>query len=456
MAMQEPSVTHLLEIIDQQNKIIASLQMEIVILKARISELERKKNSGNSNLPPSSDMGSPKRNESLREKSGRKSGGQAGHEGSTLKMSSTPDKIEYHTPSKCEGCGHDLSLINAELEECRQVVDVPPIMPTTTEHRTFSKRCACGCVSVGKFPDNVNGNVQYGTNLTARIAYLNVRQYMPYNRIKEFLFHFAGLSISEGSIYNMLQEFARKCTPQYESIKMDIENSSNAGTDETGAKVNGKKYWFWAWQNKASTYIVASSSRGFQTIQNTFPQGLPKVILSHDRWAAHFQCKAKNHQICIAHLQRELNYIGELYQHKWSTSFKECLSDALKLQNKLLILNDFDSLKEQKRKIEKRLDELLKAKLPEKLSKAKTLQKKLSSIRNHILVFLYYKDVPADNNASERAIRNIKVKEKVSGQFRTFEGAQAFAVIRSVIDTTIKRGTSCFDALFAIANLEAE
>ena len=454
--MQEPSIAHLLEIIAQQQRYIAILENKIVELTARIHELERRKNSGNSHMPPSTDRGKPQRNKSLREKSDRKSGGQTGHSGSTLKMSLTPVRVEELMAESCEDCGRNLTGIQGELIERRQVVDIPPVKPVYTEYQTFSKRCCCGCVSNGKFPVEVSGRIQYGANVMTWVAYLSVRQYLPYNRIKECLSHTFGIDMSEGTIHNLLQDFAARSTPVYQDIKSDIERSTCIGTDETGAKVNGKKNWCWTWQNQRSTYLVISPSRGYQTIQNEFPDGLPQAILCHDRWAAHLMCKAKNHQICLAHLERELNYLEELYQHRWSTKFKQCLKDALAFRRELVASGDFKIRTRYHRSIEKRLDELLHWKLPDGHKKAITLQKKLRTIRDHILVFLYHEEVPPDNNGSERAIRNVKVKEKVSGQFRSQEGAQAFAIIRSVIDTALKRGVTCFEALFSIATPVAE
>lgn len=443
-------------IIESQNALIAELKTEIDTLKQRISELEHKKHSGNSNLPPSTDIGKTQRTKSLRRKSDRKPGGQSGHEGSTLKMSPVPDKIETHIPVLCDGCGSSLVDVAPQLFDCRQVVDLPPVKPVYTEHRSYYKQCRCGCVTSGTFPDQVPDRIQYGKSIMAWVAYLNVRQYIPYNRIRETLFHLTGLSISEGSIYNMIQEFAGKSYAEYDAIKTQIESSTYVGTDETGAKVNGSKHWFWTWQNEKSTYIAVSPSRGFKTIETIFPNGLQNSILGHDRWAAHFQCTSKGHQICLAHLQRELNYLDDLYNHKWPVAFRKLLEDALRFRYQLNEQNNWSSCDTKRAKLERRLDELLKVKLPDKLKKARTLQKKLSKIRNYIFVFLYNKDVPPDNNGSERAIRNIKVKEKVSGQFRSFDGARAFAIIRSVIDSSIKKGRNCFETMRSIATLAAE
>lgn len=453
--MSTPSIEKLHKIIIQLLNEVALLKQEVAELKRENEELRKGKNSNNSHLPPSKDLFVPKRNQSLRKQSGKKSGGQEGHEGSTLKMSANPDHTILHRPKECEKCGLDLSSLQEELTERRQVVDIPPITPIYTEHQIVNKTCTCGHVNCGKFPKGVNSTIQYGTNVEAWIAYMFARQYLPFQRTKELLSHFTGLKISEGTINNILQRFTSKALPSYQEIKTQIEGAEYLGTDETGAKVNGNKYWFWTWQNKRLTFITQSESRGYKTIQRTFENGFPNAILQHDRWAAHFQCEAKNHQICISHLQRELNYLKELYNHKWVRSFKTLIKKALELKAKLSFKNSYQKSKVRD-KLEQLLDQLLKQKLPDKLKQAKTLQKKLLKIRDHLLVFLYHDQVPADNNGSEQAIRNIKVKQKISGQFKSIAGAEAFAIIRSIIDTAIKQDVNVFYVLGKIATFEAE
>ncbi|NQV74520.1 MAG: transposase [Bacteroidetes bacterium] len=187
-----------------------------------------------------------------------------------------------------------------------------------TEHRTFTKTCSFGYVNKGKFSVNVNANVQCGSHIEALTAYLNVRHYMPFRRIQEFYNKIMGLEISQGGIVGLLQRFTGKTLPMYQEIKNRIEKATCLGTDETGAKINGKTHWFWTWQNEALTFIVQSPSRGYKTIQETFPDGLPDVVLVHDRWAAHFKCEADHHQVCLAHLFRDLNCITQVHGSNWA------------------------------------------------------------------------------------------------------------------------------------------
>ena len=446
------SIEDLLEVIKELQVANTRLMMEVEELRREVKELKNSKNSGNSHLPPSTDLKGPSRNKSLRKKSSKKSGGQFGHKGNYLKMNECPDQVVKHEPQFCMHCNTDLNCIDGELMEVRQVIDIPPIQAICIEHQVFKKICSCGHINCGNFPKGINANIQYGSHIESLVAYMHSRQFTPYKRMQEFFGNLLNLNISQGSIKNILDRFTIKALPHYIQIQQDIEQASYLGTDETGMKINGKKNWFWTWQNDSLTFIVPSQSRGYITIEQVFENGLPNAILQHDRWAAHFQCTAENHQICMAHLQRELNYLEEIYNHKWIVEFKNLIDKAIKLKSKLALKITYQKCKVRDL-LEHQLDILLKQKLPDKLKKAKTLQKKLLKIREHILVFLHVPNVPPDNNGSERAIRNIKVKMKVSGQFKSASGAHSFAIIRSVIDTAIKQQKNVFQVLKNIANL---
>jgi transposase len=441
-------------IIEKQASQISALVLRVDDLEKELSVYKNRKNSGNSHIPPSVDLGKPKRNQSLREKSDKKAGGQQGHGGSALAFSATPDEIIIHSPQYCHHCGDDLTQVPAIALSKRQVIDIPKPVAVCTEHQTFSKTCSCGHITKGEFPVNVNAYTQYGGHIEALTAYLSVRQYMPFGRIQEFYSKIMGLEISLGGIVGLLHRFTAKALPVYQEIKNRIEKSRFLGTDETGAKINGKTHWFWAWQNQALTFILQSQSRGYKTIQETFPGGLPGVVLVHDRWAPHFRCEANHHQICLAHLFRDLNYIAQVHTSDWAESLKSVLKRAIALNNE----TGYDGLSDNKARgeLEHSIANLLAHKLPDKDKLAIRLQKKLRKISHNILCFLHYNDVPPDNNGSERAIRNIKVKQKVSGGFRSIDGANCFAILRSVIDTTIKSGNNVFYTLSLIANFSAE
>ena len=440
-------IDDLLIIIENQNKKIEALESEIERIKT-------KKTSRNSSLPPSSDIGKPIR-KNLRESTGRKPGGQPGHEGKTLKMVSNPDEIIEHGPIECESCGKNLENVAGEIIDSRQVIDIPPISAIYIEHRLLEKVCRCGHCTRGKFPSEVKQSVQYGSGIVALIAYFSVRQYIPFLRMKEMLADVLGIFISTGGIRQVLKRMAKNCAGKYEAIKAEIEISANVGSDETGAVVNGENGWFWVWQNKFQTFIAYSSSRGFEVINKLFPNGFPKTILSHDCWAAQFKCEAKGHQICLTHILRDLNFNIDAYSCKWSEKVKWLIKDCFEIKS-VLTKRNHGLRNPAVEEIENRMDELLDCYIPEENKKSITLRKRFKKQRKSIFQFLYYPEVPADNNGSERAIRNIKVKQKISGQFKSEEGAQDFAVIRSVIDTAIKSGEEILDYLTKTAKLGTE
>lgn len=215
------------------------LKEENAKLKEIISELRHKKDSNNSSLPPSSDI--HRKTKSLRQKSGKKSGGQPGHKGNTLAFNSNPVIID-HIESTCPACGKDY-IDEPILKGQRQVLDIPPIVIEAVEHRIYERRCSCGVCKVSSFPEHVKSPISYGQHIGTLCGYLSVRQYMSVSRIKELFESVFKLSISEGTIINKINTLAQRCHKQYEEIRKEIEQSVCVGTDETGSKVNGVLHW---------------------------------------------------------------------------------------------------------------------------------------------------------------------------------------------------------------------
>jgi len=436
-----------------------SLKKEVAILRKENAELKRllakyvtPKNSNNSSIPPSKDENRPKR-KSLREKTGRKPGGQKGRKGNMLKMVKSPDQIDQHIPDYCNACGRKLDDVVPEYVGKRQVFDIPEIKIKVTEHQVFKKRCSCGHETICEYPDGVKAPVSYGNNIESLIAYLHARQYLPFKRMQEFFNDVFHLSISEGGIHYLLNKFVRKAQPAYDMIKQKllINNNLPVGSDETGVKVCGNKHWAWTWQNDEATFITITDNRAQRSIEQTFKNGFKNAVLVHDCWKSHFNTNALSHQICIVHLLRDLNYLSERYNHKWSSVCKNLFKAALDLKKNM---KDDDYILDNPKRtyIEKRMDVLLKYNIPDGCKELITFQKRLKKYREYLLTFLYRPKVPPDNNASERAIRNIKVKQKISGQFRSTDGAARFAILRSVTDTVLKNGMNVLGALNLIAN----
>ena len=445
-------------IIEELKRIILMLSQENTLLKARIDVLERelaryttRKNSSNSSMPPSKDENKPPRTSSLREKSNRKAGGQPGHEGKTLEMTETTDEIIEHHSCFCPVCGKDVREFPFEFSGKRQVIEIPTIKQIVTEHRVYRCTCSCGKIVESDFPVGVDSPVKYGKSIETLIGYLSVRQYLPFKRLQEMMNDVFSVQISEGGLHWLMNRLASKGVDAYEMIRQRVLHSQVIGTDETGVRINGKNHWFWTWQNNRATFIAPSTNRGTSTIIENMSGISGEAVLVHDCWKAHFQTPVKTHQLCTAHLERETKYLEERYNVSWPVRFRNMLRDAHKLKKQFAPAdyyypNHLCSL------LEKELDNLLSETLDPKHKELIAFQKRITKYREYVFTFLYHPNVPPDNNGSERAIRNVKVKQKISGQFKIFSSAENFAILRSIIDTAIKNNQNVLQALNVIAD----
>ena len=435
---------------------VEELTLENIDLRRRLAKYEHPKNSNNSSVPPSKDENRPKRR-SLRERSGKKPGGQIGRKGNTLKMTSEPDFIKHLSADFCNCCGKSLEHSTGIPAGKRQVHDIPKIEIKVTQYQIYKKQCVCGNITETEYPAEANAPVSYGNNIESLIGYFHTRQYLPFKRMQEMFNDVFSAPISEGGLHYILDKLVNKAKPAYNLIKQRIQSTKKyaVGSDETGMKVNGNKHWAWTWQNEEATFITITDNRGQKTINDTMKSGFRNAVLVHDCWASHFNTPAISHQICIAHLLRDLNYLSELYNHKWSKALKLLFQLAIKhKKNKGKV--DYYYPDTKREQLEKRLDFLLNYQLDFSGKELITFQKRLIKYRDYILVFLYRHEVPSDNNASERAIRNVKIKQKISGQFRSPHGAFRFAVLRSITDTLIKNEKDVLISLNLIANMETD
>lgn len=425
----------------------AELTSRLAELEAKLSTYKVVKNSRNSSKPPSQDI--VKQTQSRRKRSGKGSGGQPGHKGHTLELSSHPDDIHPLVPSYCTQCGQGLSPMAARLHSRRQVVDLPPIVPRYIEYQCYEIGCSCGHIQREGYPSGVNSPIQYSERVGALVSYLSVYQYLPYRRLKQAMDDLFGISLSEGSISNLLEKVKSKALPVYQRIRAELAEAKVVGSDETSACVGGEKQWVWAWQNRENTFLTIDPSRGKAAIQAQFPDGFPHSILQSDRWPAQLNTPAAGYQLCLAHLERNLLYLEALEKQGWTTQVQALIKSARKLKQQKA---QYDPLDPKARNIEKRLDRLLEQTFSqEKAPKTYALRNSLRKHRDKLLTFLYHQGLLPDNNGSERAIRNVRVKQKISGQFKS--GQQAFCVIRSLIDTAIKRNLNVWQILSQTAAL---
>ena len=348
-------LTHQLNVVTKEN---VKLKERIVYLEKRLAVYETPKDSHNSSIPPTKDtLGVQAKNakkllvtQSLRVKSGKPSGGQVGHKGVTLEMASEPDTIVLHAPMFCTRCGNDLSTIVGSVVEVRQVLDVPmPIRPIVIEHQAISKQCNCGCCCQVDFPEEVPSRVSYGANVRALVTYASCTQAIPYKRLTELLRNCFGVAMSQGTVSNILKDMSDKSLAAYDEIRNRVEQSRVVGADETGVKINGKLNWMWVWQTNDLTYIHSDKSRGKLAIDKKFEQGLPNSILVTDRHSSYFNMNVADHQICLAHILRELIYLTELDKNQsWSAKLTELIQDAIhKRKTKLWTEIDRESIMEK-------------------------------------------------------------------------------------------------------------
>jgi transposase len=365
-------------------------------------------------------------------------------------MTDTPDEVVEHRACFCPECGKDVSDQPFEFFGKRQVIDIPVIKPIVTEHRVYRCICTCGKVVEGGFPVDVESPVKYGKGIESFIGYLSVRQYLPFKRLQEMLNDIFAVQISEGGLHCLLNRLASKGVDAYEMIRQNVLNGGVIGTDETGAKINGKRHWFWTWQNDRATYIVASDNRGTTTINENMGGISEEAVLVHDCWKAHFQTPVKKHQLCTAHLERETKYLEERYKADWPVRFRNMLINARKLK-KQLAPSLYYCPNQLRSDLENELESLLKETLDPRHKELVSFQKRIIKYKDHVFTFLYHPNVPPDNNGSERAIRNVKVKQKISGQFKILNAAENFAILRSIIDTAIKNNQNVVEALSVVA-----
>ena len=438
---------------------LASTKSELADAKSRVKELEDdsddeddssnapgkpKKNSSNSSIPPTQESIAARelrRTKSLRKPSGKPSGGQPGHKGSTLQSVSTPDRIIKHEPAYCTCCGRSLDGVQYRKIRKTQVIDIKFVVETS-EEQYYEKVCACGCVNNCDAP---NCRIKYGDNIRALVTYLNVVQCIPFKRIAELVSDLSGQKISEGTVQNILRENSTKANAAYEEIRKKLEHAPVVGADETGASVGKELHWNWIFQNDALTYVFQMKSRGMEAIDTKFPNGLPSSTLVTDRHHSYFKMKVKEHQVCLAHLLRNAEYLNELdTRQDWSRRFLRLIRHSMDISRDSCITPR--KIKILKTKMKNLLGESL-THLDDEFERFK---RGILKVKDYLFTFLTNPHVPYDNNASERGVRKIKIKQKISGGFRTDDGADDFAKLHSIAETAMKNGNSKFNAILAV------
>ena len=446
-----------LEQLAQRDELIAELLQRIQTL-----EEQRAKDSHNSHLPPSSDRFA-RQPKSLRQKSGKKPGGQEGHRGATLKVSETPDEVMVHAVECCEHCQQDLTQVAAVAIERRQVIELPAPHVLVREHQAESKHCPhCHRRTTAPFPVGVRAPVQYGASIGARAVYLSQQQLLPYARVCEVMEDLLGVGLSEGSLRDVIERCHTQLGEVEPQIKAALREADVIHQDETSLYVAGKRHWMHVTATATLTHYQVHASRGHEALEaiGILPDFAGTSI--HDGFGSYF-LYACQHAMCNVHLLRELTYLAEEQGLWWAAKLKALLlsmkdaTEQAREQGKHW-LHPLEVVDWQTRF----LDLLAEgdqahphALAPPshrgrvKQSTARNLLDRLRKYQRAVWAFLEDLRVAFDNNQAERDLRMVKVQQKVSGCFRSFAGAQAFARIRGYLSTLRKQDVPLLPALEA-------
>ena len=438
------SLNSLQQSFDAQTALITQLNQTIQELREQLN-----KNSKNSSKPPSSDGFKKPAPKSLRKPSGKKVGGQEGHQGTYLSVISDPDEIVKHMPSACEGCPHyKMCKGTACVAEKRHVIDAV-VTVNVVEHQLLEIPICMlhGDTRKGSFPNDVKATVQYGENLQALSVALNTVGAVSVKRTHEILSGVFNIPLATGIISNMVKRCADAVSETVNRIKQKVADSSLGHFDETGTRVDKKLWWVHDASNCEFTYLDISPKRGYLGMEQCGVLPLFHGISMHDCWASYWSYEDCQHAVCCAHLLRELTGIAENHpEQKWASAFIGLLIKMKKVKD---------------HKFDKRYDELIKQAreknpLPvtaekkrgrKKKGKILALVERFDNYKASVCLFIHNFMVPFDNNQAERDLRMIKVKTKVSGCFRSEEGARDYLKIMSYVGTAHKQGHNAYDAI---------
>ena len=438
---------------------LAEAEQTIKQLKEQLGQ-----NSRNSSWPSSRDKNQPKP-KSRRQKSKRKAGGQKGHKGHTLEMSSEPDMVEKHCPTQCEHC-HQIFDEKAEVVEVkkRQVLDLPPLRFLTTEHQAQQICCGgCGELTMASFPKGVTHQVQYGQRVKQLVIYLKSEQFIPYERSRQLLADLFNLPIATATLQNFVTQGAKAVEPVVEKIKEAIIASEVAHADETGFYIKGKRAWLHTVSTLTLTYFAAHAKRGSKATNDIGILPDFKGILMHDFWQAYLKYKQIIHVLCHAHHLRDLTAIVENEAQEWAGWMIGFLLTTKQLVEDAKLAGADQLPYEQVQRVDQLYEAILSIglienPLPEtpppkvkrgrcKKTKARNLLERFINHKPLMLQFIHDFKVPFDNNLAERDIRMMKVQQKVSGCFRSWDGAKQFCLLRSYISTIRKQSLNVWEAL---------
>ena len=461
---REKKVDELIKILSAKDQENEKLTDEVAALRDQRDKFKAmlSKDSGNSSKPPSTDGFRKAKASSLRQKSGKKPGGQLGHPGHTIQFFQNPSKIIEKRPKTICSCGGVVQC--GDEYTPKQVVDIKVVVDVVG---VYSGQCeCCSKVYYGEFSEEFINPVQYGSNVKTLIALLTGYGNVPVNKTVDILNGISGggLNLSEGTVVNFQKNLAEKIQQPLEIIKQRLIQCNVLGADETGCRVNGKLNWIQVFSNSQYTLFGFNKKRGDLYADDMDILDLFTGILVHDHFKSYYGYKLMTHAECNAHILRYLQAVIEIIKHPWAIDLAELFRDANKLKKHYLAMgrNSIDEI--ELTCISTRYDEILEAgktqyavatennKNISYFNDERLLLIRLGEYKQEHLRFLTNFDVPFDNNGSERDARFFKGKLKVAGCFRSDEGAINYAKIASLISTLRKQGANVYVSINDIFN----
>jgi transposase len=462
----------IVELFAEVGRQVEALARQLETQAAALQDVQARlaKTSDNSSKPPSSDgYAKPKRTASLRQPGQKSNGGQPGHLGKTLERVAVPDHTELHPVVACAQCGASLADIEVATHEERQVFDIPAIRIEVTAHRAEVKTCpGCGTENRGVFPVGVTGVVQYGPAVKTWATYFQTQHFVPVERTAQIFEDLLDHRIAEATLMKASQECAAAIAPATAAIQAQLREAPIVRFDESGLRVGGKLHWLHVASTERLTDYAVHPQRGQAAMEDAgiLPGFTGRAI--HDHWKAYFRYTDCTHALCNAHHLRELKFIDEPYGQRWAGTMAKLLVEIKTAVDTAQEVGQTALPTDTLAAFEQRYDEVIKvgyARNPrpppppppvgtggkKRGRPAQTpplnLLDRLRDFKTETLAFMQDFRVPFDNNLAERDVRMVKVKQKVSGGFRTSEGAQGFARIRGYVSTARKNAVNVFAAI---------
>lgn len=433
--------------IQAQNKTIANL-------RKKLSKYEDpSKNSENSSTPPSKESIKDeiiRRTNTIRKKSGKPVGGQSGHKGTKLNMTEIVDEEQEIDPNYCTQCGESLEESERILDYTAQIISIPELKAVVRNVNHYIRICRhCGARVQSHEKRRRGGNdVVYDNTVKSLVVYLSVVGFLTFGRIDKFFREVFGMKISQGSMVNWIEEAKSKAQPVINEIMERIKDCTIVGFDESGLYCNKKLNWAWIAQTLYFTILFRADGRGGKELESRFGDSLKRMIAVTDRHSAYFALNFLNHQVCIAHLLRNLQYLDELDKEQtWSVELGKMLKDSIHQRN------EHPSQSIDKQPWLDKLDKLLKQNIEKLKDEYRIMRDGLIKCRNYMFNFLENPHIPSDNNASERGIRKLKIKMKNACTFRSEWGADAFLELHSIVETAKKHTQTSYKAIRSLFGL---